>query len=76
MTQEYFLHSLDIINTALTVFGPDSTVCFNGGKDSTCMLALILMINRKFNYPLTCIFVEEEDSFDQIKDFVLEFASK
>ena len=74
MAKEHLLQSLSIINTAFTLFNRNIAICFNGGKDSTCLLELVMLINQKFNYALTCIFIEEDALFEEMKEFVLGIA--
>lgn len=64
-----------IIEECLSQYGPENVfVSFNGGKDCTVLLHLVLSIlrNKYFNYlrPVSCMYIQSTNSFKEVNDFI------
>ena len=69
------MYIFQIIEDCLSDYGPENVfVSFNGGKDCTVLLHLVLSIlkNKYFNYlrPVSCMYVESTNSFKEVNDFI------
>lgn len=71
----HILQSIRYIEESLDKYGPDALfLCFNGGKDCTVLLHLVLMV-LKTKYPnytkqMYCMYVQNLNPFDEINSFI------
>lgn len=71
--------ALLIIEDCLTQYQPENVfLCFNGGKDCTVLLHLLLCVLRyrfpSYTAPIICLYVENRNPFPEIRTFVQNMA--
>jgi len=66
------LDTLNIVRQGFERFQNSIAFCFNGGKDSTILLDMILRCSIKLKFDLKIFFIETNDNFQEIEDFIDE----
>lgn len=61
-----------VIDESFDRFGSDVSLCFNGGKDSTVLLDLVLKKAKKKEINVRPFYLEATDEFPEIVDFINE----
>lgn len=64
--------SYAVIQQAFERFGNQLSFCYNGGKDSVVLLDLVLRFANSSNYKIQPFFLETDDEFDEIIEFISE----
>ena len=62
--------SNDIIRTAFQKYGSNLSIFFNGGKDSTVLLDLVLKESKKQQYPINIFYLETQNEFKEMREFL------
>ena len=66
--QKLVVESCQVIEKALKIYNKRNiAICFNGGKDATVLLDLV---NRVSNGSVTAFYLDDDNDFDEIKDFL------
>ena len=64
-----------VIEEAYDRYGTHLSLCFNGGKDSTVLLDLVMREAKKRGYTIRPFYLEVANEFDEILDF-LDYSGK
>lgn len=77
--EPHIQEAISVITDCLTKYHPESIfLCFNGGKDCTVLLHLLLCVLRyrfpNYTNPITCLYIEHHNPFPEIRTFVNEMA--
>lgn len=75
VTNDILFKYLQYIKECFDLYKPENVfICFNGGKDCTVLLHLMMLILRtyysNFNRPVFCMYVQSKKPFPQVTAFI------